>query len=642
MSTFSKTRPKALPLLVGTTMALATLSPALAQAEDDKVLMGFSHAGFDALFDDANDRGLKQAIEMVMPRFMELRNSEAPFARDLQQVPVEMLQAVSDMIGAPMHLVVTGSTDADPDTGAPVFHALISFDMDKEQADRMHQTVQQFTQMAGQGGPEFVESERYLGMMETFTPMGPISFGPRQANDGWRYEILFGPDNKPDMMRGMLPVAPRGVTQLASGVVDLEALTPLTSMGTGFLAMASPQGAQAAEHMRESGLLGEGAMKFELTSWTDGNTDTTQVISRRARNFREGMYLPDSVLTPADLAIIPADATAASIAKFSPEMMLDGMLEQITASMPDAQDQIDEALAMIKQEMGIDVMGEFVPSLGDTVAMYFSDSTGGGSLLSGVIAMKSADKAKLNEIIQRVEGVVAQQWAQNDPSGGVIAPRAIRSSHNGNTMVTYSFSGLPVPIAPTMTVIGDWFVMGMSPQAAMAAADHTGRRNGRGLLDNPRFAKAYKAQPDTMSISFVDTERTLRDGYSTMNMLGMALGNLVSSGKPDGPYITSVVPPLGSMLDGCQPFIQQSFWKGDDLVQWTTTDGSAMVTMAGIMGVGDAAPLIGGMLIGAGMGAAISEQAGAGSGWDGGDWDDADWDDDWDDEGEGEDEDPDY
>ncbi|GAB4555987.1 MAG: hypothetical protein Tsb0013_18780 [Phycisphaerales bacterium] len=633
------TTARTLTALVGAGALLSTgaMNSASAQAENDNVLLGFSHAGCEAIFDDPNDAGLRQAFELLMPRFMELRNGDTPMSRDLQQIPTEVLESVVSLITSPMTMVVTGSPEPDPDTGAPIFHALISFDMDKDEADRMHQTVQMLTQM-GPGGPEFEESERFAGMMQTFTPMGPLSFGPREAADGWRYEILFGPDIKPDMIGTLLPESPPGVRQLASGVIDLEALSPLTRMGTGFLAMASPQGAQAVEQIEKSGLVGEGAMRFELTSWTDGQTNTTQVISERARNFREAMYLPDSTLTPADFAIIPPDATAASISKFSPGLMIQGIIDQVSMSNPDVADEIDEVLAEIEEQTGIDVMGEFVPALGETFAAYFADSTGGGSLLSGVVAIKSADKDKLKEIMARVEGIVGAMWDEEDPSEGVLRPRAIRTTHNGREMVTYRVSGLPLPVAPSMTIVGDWFVMGLSPQAAMAAADHTGRNRGRGLLDNPRFAAAYRAQPDTVSVSFVDTHRTLRDGYTTLNLLGTAFGNLVCSSDPDGPAVTSVVPTLGSLTDGCQPLIQQSFWRGDDLVQWSTSDHSALVSLASLLGVGDAAPLIGGMILGGGIGAAIVEEMGGGyNDWDSTEWDD-DWDDDWDEDDDWEDE----
>ena len=383
MPTRPITTARSLTALVGAAALVSAASPgAFALGADDNVLLAFSHAGADAILSDPNDAGLKKALGLLMPRFMELRNSDAPFARDLQQIPTEMLESVFSLVGSPMTMVVTSSPEVDPDMGIPRVHALISFDMDEDGAKAMHQTIQQVTQMAGGGGggPQFEDSERFAGMTQTFIPMaGPMSFGPRQADDGWRYEIFIGPEIEPDRIRTMLPESPAGTTQLGAGVFDFEALTPLSRMGTGFLAMASPQGAQMVEQFEKSGIIGEGAMRIELTSWTDGSTNTTQTISKRARNFRGSMYLPDSTLTPADFAIIPSDATAAAVYKFSPELLVDGLMSQVAMSDPNAVEEIREGLAMLKEETGIDVLNGFVPAMGETFAMYFSDSTGGGA-----------------------------------------------------------------------------------------------------------------------------------------------------------------------------------------------------------------------------------------------------------------------
>lgn len=632
---FDRPTAKLAALVAGASIALT--SPLASAQNEEEVLVAFSYAGMDNMFNDPNDAALKEALDTIVPRFMELRSSDLPFAPDLQQIPPEMISSIQSLVGAPMHFVVT-STGIDPETEAPQFNVLLSWDMDQQAATEMHNTVQMVAGMAPQDlGLE--ESNRWAGMTQFLTPMGPLTFGPRQANDGWRYEILFGADVKPDAMRGMLPSAPRGVRQLASGVIDFEALTPISSMGAGFLAMMSPQGEQMVQRFKDQGLLGEGAIRVELTSWTDGTTNSTEVVSKHARNFSDALMMADTVLTPADLAIVPADATAAYVVKWAPQKVVESMLEQAKMSMPGAEEEIDEVFDEIEAQTGIDIMGDLLPSIGDTMAMYFSDSTGGGSLLSGVIAVKASDKEKLNGIIQRIEGMATELSSQPEFEGrGLVGFRAVHSEYNGNPMVTYRIAGLPIPIAPSMTVVGDWFVMGMTPQAAMGAAEQTGRRNGRGLLDNPRFAAAYDAQPDTVAVAFVDTERTLSDGVGVVGLLAEALGNAVSSPNAEGKAMGSIMPSIAQMKRGCQPMIQQTFWRGDDLVQHSTTDASALVTISGLLGVGDTAPLVTGMVIGAGLGTAIAEQQGGYSGgWDE-QWED-DWDDDWEDEPQ---EDPEY
>lgn len=610
--------------------AAGVLTPAFAHQQDapeERVLVGFSYAGVEAFFVDPNDAALKRAFNMILPRIMEMKSLEIAQQSEFGEIPDEMIESGFTLLTAPLSVVVT-QKGTNPDTGTPVFHGVISFETGEAGAKQAHAVVGQLQQMAG-GQMPVEPSERWDGMSQLVTPVGPVHYGPRQAGDGWRYEIVLGQQAEPDAIRAMLPTAPAGQQQLASGFIDFEALTPYTGIGLGFLSAASPQGQQISQQLVGQGIFGEGAIAVEAASWTDGVTNTTRVITRRAKNFREGFSLPESTLTPADFAIVPADATAASIFKMSPDLVYAGFLQQITSSAPGMDENIARALEEIERETGINVERDIIAALGETGAMYFSDSTGGGSLLSGVIAIQARDTAKLQETIGKIEGLALGLLDEeiDDELRGLFGLRTIRSTVKGNPIVSYVPAGLPVPVVPSMAVIGDWFVMGMSPQAVMAAANHTGRANGRGLLDNPRFAAAYNAQPDTVAVSFVDTQRTMMDGLTTLNLGAMTISNLMTSPDGERPAVPTLVPSPQKLLDGAQPFVQHSYWNGEDLVQVSTTDASALVSIAGILGVGDTAPLVSGILLGAGIGGAIAEQSASMNAWED-DWDNDDWEED--------------
>ncbi len=631
-----------------TTTALAlsaagTLSmmPATASAQDqpqEQMLMGLSYAGVEALFVDPNDQALKQAFQMILPRLLEMKALPAFAGEGFDQIPDEVISSSFDLFTAPMSVVVT-SAGNDPNAGQPVFHAVISFDMDEAGAKQAHQTVQMLQQMSGAPMPT-EPSQRWDSMMQLATPVGPVHYGPRLADDGWRYEIVLGQQASPDAMRAMLPTAPAGERQLGSVSIDFKALTPYTGMGLGMLSMVSPQGAQVSQQLASQGIFGEGAIAVQGSSWTDGTTNTTRIVTKRAKNFRAGFSLPESTLTPADFAIIPADATAASIFKMSPDLVYQSMLQQIASSAPGMEGEIEGVLEEIERQTGINIERDIIAALGETGAMYFSDTTGGGSLLSGVVAFHARDRAKLQETVSKIEDIATSALdAELTPEvRGLFGLRIERSNEKGNPIISYVPAGLPVPVIPSVAIVDDWFVVGLSPQAVRAAAAHTGRRNGRGLLDNPRFAAAYNAQPDTINVTFVDTQRTMMDGLTTLNFGAMSISNMMTSPNGERPAVPALIPSPEKMLDGAQPFIQQSFWSGEDMVQISTTDASALVSLSGLLGVGDTAPLVSGMLLGAGISGAIAQQNATMNAWEG-EWED-DWDDDdWGDEPE---EDPDF
>src|SRR5690606_24824190 len=115
------------------------------------------------------------------------------------------------------------------------------------------------------------------------------------------------------------------------------------------------------------------------------------------------------------------------------------------------------------------------------------------------------------------------------------------------------------------------------------------------------------------SISFVDSSRTIRDGYTLTSMVGSAMANLVRSPIAGGRENAAarepglVVPPYRDLVAGAKPMVSVSYWSGDDLITEATGDRSVLVNGAATSGAASPwFPVIGAM-IGA-TGAAIQEQ----------------------------------
>jgi hypothetical protein len=159
--------------------------------------------------------------------------------------------------------------------------------------------------------------------------------------------------------------------------------------------------------------------------------------------------------------------------------------------------------------------------------------------------------------------------------------------------------GLPVPIVPTLITTDRHLIVAASPQAALGAAQQAAGSTGSSVLDNDAFDDADVDVTGSTSITFVDSARTIRDGYATASLLANALGNFVRTTADPNREAGLVLPAYNDVVRDPQPVVARSFWAGDDYVTLFTADRSTVVNASAILGVGDAAPLIGGAILGA-------------------------------------------
>jgi hypothetical protein len=573
-------------------LTMSGVAPAFAQDDGEggeaepRVVFAFSHAGVKNWFVDEKDAELARAVELLGPRVMELKNTPS-LREELDEVPDSFVRSIIDLAYAPMHFVVT-TRGMNDETGAPNLGAVLSFRLEDEAAARrMHRTVREAFDMAGQPF-ETEASQRFAGMREFVTPVGAVSFGPREADDGLRYEVVLGAMEDLDGVRGYLPGAPVGGDRVASVVLDFEALTPFSNIGLALLG-AAPQGEVFVEQIRRQGLVGEGAMRMEYTEWYSADAAHSQLAVRRAHDFRDALFLAEAPLTGRDLAVVPADATAAYISKHRVRDYLHSLKEQIASFDDDARREIEKGLERFEDETGVDLEEDIVNALGETVAMYFSDSTGGGSLLSGVMLVEAAKPDRLMGAIAKLTELAESQLNRELPAElDMVRLKLSARSVAGRDVMSIRLVGAPLPIGPSMTMQGPWLVMGFSPQAVVAAADVVSAGGRQGLLANPAFAAAYDPARANIQVAFVDSRRTMRDGVGLMNVLASALASFVGSPDDAERRVEMIVPTLPRLSANARPIVVQTFWRGDDLLQVTTADRSMLVNAAGLLGVGDA------------------------------------------------------
>jgi len=82
-------------------------------------------------------------------------------------------------------------------------------------------------------------------------------------------------------------------------------------------------------------------------------------------------------LTADDLAPIPADATLALAARVNAEAIFDTIADMVGRTSPHDRQEMDEGIAQMEQEFGIDLRNDILKAVGDTVCVYNSPHEGG-------------------------------------------------------------------------------------------------------------------------------------------------------------------------------------------------------------------------------------------------------------------------
>src|SRR5690606_15897884 len=145
---------------------------------------------------------------------------------------------------------------------------------------------------------------------------------------------------------------------------------------------------------------------------------------------------------------------------------------------------------------------------------------------------------------------------------------------------------------------GEWLVAGLTASAAAGAV-----RQIQEVSSSLASSEAFRAENvplgEITELTFIDSARTLRDGYGGLSLLSSALANVVRS--PHGQRDPGLIcPPYGELVEDVRPMTMMSYWDGDDYITRWAGDRSSLVNGAALLGVGDLGSLIGGAILGSG------------------------------------------
>lgn len=524
-------------------------------------------ASMDRMLPDAKDQGLVRALAMLPGRVKELPG-ELP---DLPPEAAGIFNTVMTCIGKPFRLMV--AYDGDLPTGGLFGYGIgISFLIgDEAAAGEVHTTVSGLMAQSGQRIKK--TGTRWKGMSDIQTPVGLVSFGPRNAKDGWRYEVVFGTMNDADgAAAAALPKAD-GFEPLIRARMDFAGLTPLKDMANQ-LGAGGPMVEEMLSGVKEMGLIGEQAVKISYIAGITKDESVSLSTWEGVKPFAGTLHLSQTPLTPADYAVVPADATDVYMAKIGE----DGF-GYLLASVLQLGDEGQEVLSQIKQHTGVDLQKDLLDAMGGTAAVYMSETTGGGGLTSMVAMMKFRDRAKAVGAMNKFAAAANQAVEESDLPAAYIN---VASWKDGETdLMTLRFPGVPVPLELTMAMTKEWLVFSPIPQGAVAAARQASGKGDGGLMANASFRSRLPEGKPLVSMSFSDTPRTMKDGYGLLSMAGSAVSNLVRSphGATRDPGL--VVPLYKELATGARSRVTFTYWRGEDLVTETRADRSGLVSAAG-------------------------------------------------------------
>lgn len=554
---------------------------------------------------DEKDANLKKALAMLPARVRELRN-EIP---DAESAPPELFDLAAWMLGKPVRV---GIEYSQANTKGSRFGAgvVLSFG---GTADEIAAADGLVKKLAATTGAPFQPSKADAGMSELNTPAGLLRIGTRDsANAGKRLEVQFGSVTSPDTI--FKAVTPAGVAAgtkdkpFISGYLDLAPLTPLLGGLNMFLA-ANPNTADLLPGLQRMGLVGTEAVTFEFTSGhlADRAYATTRLAGYKKFAKEGGYDLP--ALTPAELKIIPADAHSGEISKAS----WIAIIEQFKAAIA-SDPRMSEDLDKVESHLGISITADLIDQIGTVSGYYMADSTGGGSLASLVIFLQVKDPAKMKATITRFASVVNKEVSKGELARGYIGVR--ESSVGAVTITGLRFPGLPIPLEPTLTVEGNFLLVGLTPQAAVAAADQVAGRGDGGITTNESISSLLPKGKELYKLNFVDARKTIPSGYGLMSMGGSALSNLVRSRADESGKLAKdarepglIMPTYSVLIRNARSQVTTTYFSGDDLLTEWQGDLSLLVNLTSSIGaLTPLAPVVAAAAAAAGI--AANEQRG--------------------------------
>jgi prepilin-type processing-associated H-X9-DG protein len=255
------------------------------------------------------------------------------------------------------------------------------------------------------------------------------------------------------------------------------------------------------------------------------------------------------------LKAIPQTATIAGAGRFDLHKLLTVARTAVKEVDAHAADQMDQALAEVTKQVGIDIEKDLLAPLGDEWAYYSDPMTGGKGLLGAVVINRPRDAGKTDQTLAKAADLV-DQFAAREMRNEEVQIH-FTEAKIGDLNVHY----LAIPIvSPGWAVDGGNLYIGLFPQIVAAAAEQVSA-GGKSILDNPDFVARRKqlGGERATGIQFVDLPKTAPDSYAGWMMVSRLVRVADLFGVKSPPV---VLPPVRTLLAHLTPAASVS-WTDD-------------------------------------------------------------------------------
>jgi hypothetical protein len=279
-------------------------------------------------------------------------------------------------------------------------------------------------------------------------------------------------------------------------------------------------------------------------------------------------------LTPADLAIVPRDATFAAAVGLDPAKTFNVVREVIEKIDPRAAEQLRRALAMIEEETGIAPVKDLLEPLGHTFCLF--DSPGGGGLFTGVTAVVSLKDAKAAAATQ--DKLLRLLDKVNERADPRQRPKVEKLTFGRSTIHVLAVPERGFPLAPAWCVTDRHLVVALFPEAIKAFLSRN--ETFQPLTTLPEVRSALAEEGQTIGLLYVNAQRLFDLSYPLMGMVANSFSAQMRHEGIDVP--PGLLPSAGSIRRHLRPSVttKRRTAAGIEVVSRQTLPGSVSLSTA--------------------------------------------------------------
>jgi hypothetical protein len=260
--------------------------------------------------------------------------------------------------------------------------------------------------------------------------------------------------------------------------------------------------------------------------------DKEGFVSRSWLGFRgqpRGVFSLATVkpLEPADLAPIPSDATVALAMRLDADQIFETILSLAGKIDPGAAREILDFPEKFQRELGIDLRGDVLKSLGDTWCVYNSPGEGGLVFTGLTAVVQVKDRQRL--AAAHAKFLAALRAEMDRATGRRRGPRIEQFQFAGQDVYFLNVRERQFPLAPSWCLTEKELIVAPFPQNIKAYLSRGGEF--KSLAKSAELSALFQSADGPIMLSYSDTHRLFELVYPFVPMVAqVAFGELSREG----------------------------------------------------------------------------------------------------------------